>query len=116
MFDTPQAARIQAKDVGVGTLVWFMKTSVLNGWDCPAVICEVNERGDEFRVMSLMDMQERKQPYFVGRDPFCSSSQRNMRLASVAEVDAYLAEHKSERCAHQIIAEAQAAARMKAAA
>ena len=104
-------APVQTKDVGVGTLIWYHGRTSLGQWNCPAVICRV--RGSAFYVMSLDDMREQSQDYWTEITEHTPDSRRNMRLASVAEVDAYLVQRGSEKTAAQIIAQVQEVARQE---
>ena len=107
MFDSGHSAPVQAKDVGVGTLIWYKGFTSMGDWDCPAVIYKTEEDG--FYVMSLDDMKEQRQKYEIEESQYSPSSRKNMRLASTAEVDAYLASSKSRLNAKKIISRVQAA-------
>lgn len=108
MFETDHHAPLQSKDVGVGTLLWYKGFTSRGPWDCPAIIYNVDKNHRTFQVMSLDDMRQQDQVYAPNanlKEPY--GSQKNMRLASVAEVDAYLVANNMNKKAFQIIAEVQ---------
>ena len=102
-------APIEKKDIGVGTLVWYKGHTSRASWDCPAVMYDVSPMHRNFRLMSLDDMVEQNQVYRLdfSSSELSPSSRHNMRLASIAEVDDYLAEHSLGKTAVQIIAAVQ---------
>lgn len=112
MFAYKYAAPVQKKDVAVGTLVWYKGFTSRGAWNCPGVIYRTSPKCQNYYVMSLDDMREQHQPYKVdlSDDPHSPNSRHNIRIASVAEVDAYLAGRDLKKTVAQIIAEVQAAA------
>jgi hypothetical protein len=112
MFKTNHPAPVQSEDIGVGTLLWYKGFTSQGSWDCPAIIYRTSPKCRNFYVMSLDDMREQHQQYEIdlSDNPHSPNSCQNMRLASVAEVDAYLVSCGSTKTAAQIISEVQAAA------
>lgn len=107
MFSTKNISALEQKDVGIGTLVWYKGFTSQSSWDCPAVIYHVSRDRKSFQVMSLDDMRRQDQEYDVDMSERSPNSRSNMRIASVAEVDAYLKARKSGKTARDIIAEVQ---------
>ena len=95
---------LKPEDIAVGTLIWYRGRTSHGEWDCPAIIYKVDE---VFYIMSLDDMREQEQPYDVLADVFSPTSRTTMRVASIAEVDAYLANRGSKMRAAQIILKVQ---------
>ncbi len=113
MFKTRSKAFIQKKDVGVGTIVWYKGFTSTGAWDCPAVIYKVIGK-HKFCLISLDDMGKQHQEYqAISLGALCFDSNKDMRLASIAEVDAYLSKKKSKFRAADIITIVQLAAKEK---
>jgi hypothetical protein len=104
MFATEHSAPLLLKDIGVGTLLWYKGFTSGGSWDCPAIIYRVSPKVRTFHVISLDDMRVQPLEYEVELNEGSPDSRRNMRLASVAEVDTYLREHGSKQTAYEIIA------------
>lgn len=109
MFDSGPSAPVQRKDVGIGTLIWYKGFTSMGSWDCPAVIFNICKVG--FYIMSLDDMMRQHQLYTIEVAPNSPPSRIHMRLASIAEVDSYLAGRKNKENAQQIVAHVQDATR-----
>ena len=105
---TSVCSQLQAKDIAVGTLIWYSGFTSLSSWDCPAIIYSLNSEG-RFLVMSLDDMKKQTQEYDLEVGEYSPTSRKTMRLASVAEVDAYLARNNRKTKAHSIIKKVQTA-------
>ena len=96
---------LKPEDIGVGTLIWYSGSTSQGTWDCPAVIYRVVH--GVFFVMSLDDMRKQLQPYGIVPSERAVTSRLTMRVASIAEVDAYLAKQGSTKRAVKIILEVQ---------
>ena len=115
MFAVSNMAPVLEKDVGVGTLLWYKGFTSRGPWDCPAIIYRVTADKKFFYVMSLDDMRKQDVCYDAVVNDHSPDSRKDMRLASVAEVDVYLKVHQ-RITAQQDIAEVQKSSRRKAAA
>jgi len=78
-----------------GRLLWYWGFTSVSGWDCPAVITEVDTKNQKFKVRSLDDMKEQRQLYSFICDKGSPTSRKTMRLASKEEVASYLDERQA---------------------
>lgn len=81
---------LTAKHIKVGALLWYWGFTSTCGWDCPALITQVDEKRRRFKVRSLDDMREQNPWYSFGCTRNSDSSRQTMRVASVEEVRIYL--------------------------
>ncbi|MEK7602169.1 MAG: hypothetical protein AAB472_01675 [Patescibacteria group bacterium] len=78
------------KHVQVGRLLWYSGITSMSGWDCPAIITEVDTENQKFRIRSLDDMREQEQWYEFDINEHSCTSRQMMRLTSPELVTEYL--------------------------
>lgn len=81
---------LMAEHVEVGRLLWYWGFTSVSGWNCPAIITQVDEKKRRFRVRSLDDMKEQDQWYDFATGKGAPTSRMTMRLATTEEVRTYL--------------------------
>lgn len=81
---------LTAEHIKEGALLWYWGFTSIGGWDCPAIITQVNEKRRRFKVRSLDDMREQDQWYSFGCTKNSETSRQTMRVASAEEVKTYM--------------------------
>ena len=82
--------RLPRDHIKVGNLIWYSGRTSMDGWNCPAEIVYVNEEAQVFRVKSLDDCREQRQPYSFDIGPHTPDSRCSMFVPSSEEMDLWL--------------------------
>jgi hypothetical protein len=82
MFGKVEENRLPEQAIKEGNIIWYSGNTSTFGWDCPAVIIDVNEEARTFRVISLDDCKEQKQVYDFDVDGWTCDSRTSMHVPS----------------------------------
>ena len=87
----PSSSTLRKRDIGIGTLVWYQSDSTFDIGNCPGVITRLDPVS--WKVFGVL-LYAKTATHHLNWDPRSDVPswpyERKLRLASVAEVDAYL--------------------------
>lgn len=81
---------LNQEDIKNGTIIWYGGSTSLWGWDCPAVIENVDQDMKTFQVRSLDDGAIQKQVYAFEVNENSPESRKSMRVPSKEECDNFI--------------------------